>query len=82
MRDRKFWLYTLLKRSARNGKNHCIQPCAILYCFSPSEWGAVQWAIKHAALLVDPSTVLSQVIAMIDCAAKGGVYKNRSDGIT
>jgi hypothetical protein len=75
MRDRKFRLCTLLKRFDRNGRNHCFQPCAILYFFSPSERGAVQWPVKHAALLVDPSTVLSQFIAKIDCAAKGGVYK-------
>jgi hypothetical protein len=58
-----------------NGRNHCCQPCTILYYFTPSEWGAVQWPVKHAALLVDPSTFLSQVIAKIGCAAKGGVYK-------
>jgi hypothetical protein len=58
-----------------NGRNHCCRPCAILYFFTPSEWGAVQWPVKHATLLVDSSTVPSQVIAKIGCAAKVGVYK-------
>jgi hypothetical protein len=72
MRNRKFWLCTLLERFAKNGGNHCCQPCAILYYFTPSEWGAAQWPVKHAALLVDPSTVLSQVIAKARLCRKEG----------